>query len=642
MQFLFLGILLLVVGCNGEAHPRWNGQCALSSPVDEEVFPRQVSSNVLRDFQVTAPVYAPPDAKCEQTLMVHSFGNSYGQPFVGPYNPPSCDFNRVVMNFTVTSKGRQFDRLALMYLNDTEVFRTSTAEPTANGIIWTYTKDMSALLSLFKEPQKLIFDLGNLIDQTYTGPFNTTLSATYFMEANTPAAADMVIPVSGRMSSSNQPSAFVLPAVTAINNLTLPRNIKKAYFTLSACGQANEEFWWSNVPSSTTQTFSNTTLLGFSPWREVQLLIDGSIAGVAWPFPVIFTGGVVPGFWRPIVGIDAFDLKEDEIDISPFIPILADGKSHKFEIRVVGINDDGKGHASIAETVGDNWVVTGKIFLWLDDKGSTTTGIMSIRNVSNPEFHVISGTQRLSNGTNTTLTYSVLAQRNLEINSTIKTSEGEQVVSWRQSISFSNTGEVSDGGNTEVNSQMTSGAHQSSNGYSRIYSYPLYVWNTFSDNSASGGNLTISGKMDRSKDEEVLGRGALDTPVDALPPSGDSDSAPSYTGYSIRNRQNGTADLVQNNAKNISASSGETEQTYELSGEAGSLPQNAQAVPDYGNGKELYSRHVIAKNAAVILDKESPVMDEGFIANDIVSNPGLQMLGYPMAGVRGMLGRGPA
>jgi len=39
----------------------------------------------------------------------------------GNYTPPDCDFNRVVMNFSVVSHGRQYDRLALMYLGDTEV-----------------------------------------------------------------------------------------------------------------------------------------------------------------------------------------------------------------------------------------------------------------------------------------------------------------------------------------------------------------------------------------------------------------------------------------------------------------------------------------------------------------------------------------
>lgn len=53
----------------------------------------------------------------------------------GQYNPPSgCSFNRVTFNLTVTSRGRQFDRLAIVYLGDIEIWRTSTAEPTANGI----------------------------------------------------------------------------------------------------------------------------------------------------------------------------------------------------------------------------------------------------------------------------------------------------------------------------------------------------------------------------------------------------------------------------------------------------------------------------------------------------------------------------
>jgi hypothetical protein len=77
---------------------------------------------------------------CEKVLAVHSFGYSYGQPFIGNYTPPACKFNRVTWNLTVVSAGRQFDRLGIVYLGNIEVFRTSTAEPTATGIIWTYLK----------------------------------------------------------------------------------------------------------------------------------------------------------------------------------------------------------------------------------------------------------------------------------------------------------------------------------------------------------------------------------------------------------------------------------------------------------------------------------------------------------------------
>lgn len=77
---------------------------------------------------------------CQETLITYSFANSYGAPFIGDYVPPSCKFNRVTWNLTVTSAGRQFDRLGIVYLGDIEVFRTSTAEPTATGIEWTYLK----------------------------------------------------------------------------------------------------------------------------------------------------------------------------------------------------------------------------------------------------------------------------------------------------------------------------------------------------------------------------------------------------------------------------------------------------------------------------------------------------------------------
>lgn len=55
-------------------------------------------------------------AGCQVTLAVTVFANSFGQPFVGNYTPPDCigDSNTVVMNLTVQSKGRQFDRLGIM------------------------------------------------------------------------------------------------------------------------------------------------------------------------------------------------------------------------------------------------------------------------------------------------------------------------------------------------------------------------------------------------------------------------------------------------------------------------------------------------------------------------------------------------
>ena len=216
---------------------------------------------------------------------------------------------------------------------------------------------MSHYNALLQVPQKLIFDLENIINEKYTASFNVTLSATFSSVKGAKPPADLIIPVSARKSYKDKPSAWSLPSSEASNSLKLPRNIRRAVFSIAAVGQIDEEFWFGNVLSSDVDAFPQIgSLDGFSPFREVQLLIDDNLAGVLWPFPIIFTGGVVPGLWLPIVGIDAFDLKEDEIDITPFLPVLCDGREHKFEIRVMGISDDGQGNGVLTRDIGQYWV----------------------------------------------------------------------------------------------------------------------------------------------------------------------------------------------------------------------------------------------------------------------------------------------
>jgi hypothetical protein len=321
-------------------------------------------------IELYKPVSIPKSTGCnvQQTLMVHTFASSYGVPYVGQYTPPACNFNNVVIEWTVTSAGRQFDRLAEMFLGDIEVWRTSTAEPTASGIIFRYEKDLSMYLSLWKSPQQLVFSLNNVYDSTYTGAFNTTLTATFSYNPAKPAHADTILPITPQLGATGQPSIFTLPGDSASVQQTIPRNITHATVSIAATGQSNEEFWYTNVLQADVDTFDPTvgTLLGYGPFREVQLYIDGMLAGVAWPFPVIFTGGIAPGFWRPVVGIDAYDLREYEVDITPFLPYLSDGKPHTYSIKVVGMDDNGgNGPATLSSSsINAYWLVNAKIFLF--------------------------------------------------------------------------------------------------------------------------------------------------------------------------------------------------------------------------------------------------------------------------------------
>ncbi|KAI9840999.1 MAG: hypothetical protein M1837_001074 [Sclerophora amabilis] len=545
---------------------------------------------------------------CTELLMAYSFANSYGNPYVGPYDPPSCPFNQVTINLTVTSQGRQFDRLGLVYLGDVEVFRTSTAEPTSSGIHWTYIKDMSNYLTLFKSPQKVIFDLGNLIDGTYTAPFNITLTATFLNDVNAVIAADVIVPISARRSATNKPSAFTIPADNATDIVSFPRNIRRAVFTISACGQADEEFWWSNVLSSNTETFASTSgsLYGFSPFRELQLFIDGNLAGVAWPFAIIFTGGVAPGLWRPIVGIDAFDLREREVDISPWLPILCDGGHHAFEIRVVGIDDNGQGYATLSESVGNSWVVSGKVFIWLDAEGAVTTGTHTASVDPPPLLSISSSLTTNLSGANDTLSYEIRASRQLSVSSTITTSNGTRAASWTQSIDFDCSGVLTHEGFGQATDQTTKGVDVSSSGYASSYYFPLSVNTTFATDPTSG-NFSIDASINRGLNLQTHGNPVFPTGLqwfESLPEL--KLHVRSFTGTTLHTTQNASAQYLSAPASQISFSFGSTEQEFFFGGLRTPSAGTLGTSPTPG-GLEIYRRHVLASNGTVVEDDESLV-----------------------------------
>ncbi|KAL8993237.1 MAG: hypothetical protein Q9188_007379, partial [Gyalolechia gomerana] len=364
---------------------------------------------------------------------------------------------------------------------------------------------MNQYNTLWRTPQKIIFDLGNLIDSTYTGSFNTTLTATFSTIPTLELAADQILPISARRSGENGASAFSVPTDNASVAYQIPQNAERAVVSLSACGQATEEFWYTNVFNTEINTFEEEigTLYGYSPFREVQLLIDGQLAGVSWPFPIIFTGGIVPGFWRPIAGIDAFDLREHEIDVTPWLPVLCDGASHTFEIRVAGINDDGRDTASLSDAVGNSWIVTGKIFLFLGPEGSTTSGTTPKIDVSPPKLQISSEVTTNSTGANETLTYNTSASRSISITSEVKTSNGSIFpASWTQELTYTNLNILSAQGFTQYTKQTTTGADRSSRGYENTYSYPLIVNSTF---TTSNNNIGITASLSRGLDFSLNG-----------------------------------------------------------------------------------------------------------------------------------------
>jgi hypothetical protein len=436
-----------------------------------------------------------------------------------------------------------------------------------------------------------------------TGSYNTTLTVTFLNAKESVNAADMILPISARLGlNASMPSVFSVPAANATNTISFPQNANRAVFSISSCGQGDEEFWWSNVLQSDNATFTaeGGTTFGFSPFREVQLYIDGMLAGVQWPYAIIFTGGVVPAFWSPIVGIDAFDLKEYEIDMSPWLPLLCDGKQHTFTMKVAGLQDNGGSAATLSDSVGNSWSLTGKIFIWLDAEGSITTGTLPSITAPQPQILVSQSLSKNSTGSNETLTYSTSVQRTLTIVSTLKTANGTSTwqAQWSQTLSHTDNGTIGVFGNTQLNTIATTGKDNAFGlyPYQNTYSYPFFANTTATP--LSNGSTILLASLSRSKIQSVSGSTIYPSglqPFAVLPES--SSLVLTLAGTSLTNTQTGNATLLLTPGDvNKSLSFGSTQQEMRFGG------VSAQGALGMEPDTELFYRKVQAVNGSVRTD----------------------------------------
>ncbi|KAH9443464.1 hypothetical protein Pst134EA_032654 [Puccinia striiformis f. sp. tritici] len=383
--------------------------------------------NPLHNFEVRQPPSVPKIKPCEVVILEHTFITSWGKPANTSCSPPrGCgragSWASVIFNLTATSVGTQYDRLGMLYLNDIEVWRTSTAEPTKEGIIWTYTP-------LLSRPATFSLDIGNTVDPLLdlTGNFEVTLSAKFYPPTpEFPASkkADRIINM-GRGTGNNMTSF-----------LSFPRNVATAYLDLFPSGSGKEEFWYTNVPDAYAPQLdpANTgAATGKGSHREVQVWIDNFLAGVAYPFPVIYTGGMLLTWWRPIAAIGAFDAPTYTIDISPFVPLLSDSKPHNFTIFVEGQGEKG--------SINQEWLFSASVFISLDPTGVRTTGRMLTYLTDSKTTVDVPKEVRIPPNMDpkSLISFATHSFRKLEISSNIVTgTKGAQVVKVEQDMTFIN------------------------------------------------------------------------------------------------------------------------------------------------------------------------------------------------------------
>ena len=266
------------------------------------------------------------------------------------------------------------------------MLRTTTAEPTAAGIEWFVEKDITIFANYLKQSNIAYLSIPNNIDSAYTGIPSVTITLTFYQLLNDRDNHDEVAILGGgnSRSSSLLKTLFAsIPDVLPLTNspgdwnaLTVSAGTSLSYddvvipyddvvgvkLLVMASGHGCEEFWYTNINNDTIA--SHLGLCGGGTYREIQVYVDGLLAGAVYPFPVIYTGGINPFLWRPLTGIMSFDIPAYEFDLSPFI--LGDGKSHNIQLSMLG-----------GDKEGGVWYLDGSLLLYRDPHASPISGSIS-------------------------------------------------------------------------------------------------------------------------------------------------------------------------------------------------------------------------------------------------------------------------
>ncbi|CAH9107620.1 unnamed protein product [Cuscuta europaea] len=214
--------------------------------------------------------------------------------------------------------------------------------------------------------QILAVYLGNLVDSTYTGVYHVKIKIHFYPYEEKSSfysgVADLILPVS-RNLPLNDGLWFEIQNSTDISSeeVKIPQNAYRAVLEVYVSFHENDEFWYSNPPNDFIAANNLTDVFpGNGPFREVLVSLDGKVVGAVWPFTVIYTGGINPLLWRPITGIGSFDLPSYDIEITPMLGLMLDGKSHKISFSVTN-----------ALNV---WYIDANLHLWLDGDSKKTEG----------------------------------------------------------------------------------------------------------------------------------------------------------------------------------------------------------------------------------------------------------------------------
>ena len=379
-----------------------------------------IGTRTVADAELLVP--RPRSTPCTVSLFANQEFAGF-TPVALAYAPPAgCPgpWAKVVLqaDYDVTA-GRQFDRTAVIALGGVNLYFGTTMEPgSATARAWHVERDVTDVSALLASAQAGEAILGNVVDSTYTGRIFGSASLQFYPrergepEPDTPQVVAAMAPSLTALSPAHP---------TLAKTLTLPRNVERLALDVIAQSQASDEFWYTCVPDADANVLQSC---GGTAFREVEVAIDGTPAGVAPVFPWIYTGGINPALWAPSPGVQTLDFEPSRIDLTPFAGQLDDGRPHTISVQVSGAQD--------------NFSVTATLLAWRDERAPVLSGAVTQNTLAAPTVSV--DDHGLSvDGPNATGRVKVASRRDYRIAGTLFTSRGPVTTIVDQKMMFENT-----------------------------------------------------------------------------------------------------------------------------------------------------------------------------------------------------------
>jgi hypothetical protein len=438
------------------------------------------------------PVPRPHTKPCVVTLFTNQeFADFNIKPYT--YTPPeNCPGPWEKVVFTVDfneTTGVQYDRTAQVSLAFVNLYFGTTPEPSATlGPTWHAERDVTDYSALFKTAQNGEANLGNLVNSTYTGIIYGTATLEFYpahdwgawegwSNQNVPRTADAVYPLP---DDSGGAKGLFQTTDQLTGTFTLPTNVEQAYLDVIAQNQSNDEFFYTCVPNDVASELQSC---GNTAFREVEISIDGTPAGVAPTYPWIFTGGLDPFLWAPIPGVQTLNFVPYRVDLTPFAGLLSNGQPHTVALSVFNANS--------------YFQATATLLVFLDHGAKQVTGAVTENTIGSGPTPVIDENLATDSSGDITGNVTVTSDRAFKVAGYVNTSHGRVDTEVRQTVNYSNSQDFTINANyvqditqdTQVNSTTTTKWGWFATETQENFHYPLTL--NISEIFNSDGSLNI-------------------------------------------------------------------------------------------------------------------------------------------------------